>query len=143
MPLIRPFDASDDFEDKQVPKGLYDLRITSAKLKEAGENAKTPGAKMINVSIAVEGVEGAATIFHTIFLPNDENDTAQNRRTMRDIRRFYAVFGLDPATEVDEENLSETFVGLTGNCAVDLEEVIINKQKTGDMRNVLRLPKVA
>lgn len=153
MPLIKAFDASTDYEDHPVDAGVYDLRITSANVKEAGESAKRPGAKYVAFGIVVEGVDGAATIFHNMNIPwTDENpgpngevdEPAAQRMMSRDMRRFLRVFGVPEDVDIEEDSVVETFVGRTGKCQVTKTEAKDRDgNKTGEYRNELRLPRLA
>lgn len=152
-PLIQAFSQEDSYEDQPADAGVYDLRITSAKIKEAGESAKRPGAKYIAFGIVIEGQDGAATIFENKNIPwtddnpgpNGERDEpASVRMMLRDLRRFLKVFGIPEDADIEEEHIADTFVGATGKCAVTkVEAKDRDGQKTGEFRNELRLPRIA
>lgn len=142
MPLIRASDLGDDFEDKPVKEGKYDLRITSSKAKTAKS-----GRRMVAVGLNVEGPEGdgAATIFHNVLFPTEDDDNAQKRRSLRDLKRFMTVFGIndDQDLDPDAEDVGSNWVGSTGSCQVVQTEMQDSSgNKTGEMRNELRLPRV-
>lgn len=141
MSLIRAEELGQDLEDKVAPNGRYDLRITSAKVKKSKDGERD----MIAVAIAIEGGEGNyATVFQNVLAPKEADEPGTRRRMLRDWKRFMTVFGVpNNGTDIDEENASETLVGLTGNCQLVQEEMQDgNGNKTGEMRNVLRLPKI-
>jgi hypothetical protein len=153
MPLIRAFDSTEDFEDKPVDSGLYDLRITSAKVKEAGDGAKRPGAKYVAIGLVVEGADGAATVFHNLNIPWTEespgpngevDEPAAQRMMLRDLRRFLRAFGLPEDAPIEEDQIAETFVGMTGKCQLTkVEAKDRDGNKTGEFKNELRLPRLA
>lgn len=151
MALIKAFAADENYEDKPVDAGKYYLRITSAKVKESNSE-KRPGAKYVAFGIALDGVEGAGTIFHNMNIPwtdeapgpNNEVDEPRTQRMMlRDVRRFFKVFGIPEDAGVEEDTIADTFVGMTGQCAVTkVEAQDRDGNKTGEFRNELRLPAI-
>ena len=155
MPLIQAFSADADYEDKPVEAGRYPLRITSVKVKEAGENAKRPGAKYIAVGFAIEGADGASTLFHNFNLPwSEENpgpngeldEPAATRMMMRDLMRFFKAFGIPNDAAIEEDTVAEQLVGLTSeSCTVtkvEQRDRDTNKPIPGEFKNELRLPRV-
>lgn len=142
-PLIKAFSADDSYEDKPVKNGKYTLRVTSAQLKESSNNPKREGAKYIAMGFSIEGQEGAATVFHNLNIPLESDEPRTQRMMMRDIRRFYKAFGLTDDTELDEDDLASTLVGLTGEVQLVMEEVKDREgHATGEMRNAIRFPRV-
>jgi hypothetical protein len=152
MPLIRAFDSSEDFEDKPLDAGLYDLRVTSANVKQAGDSAKRPGANYIAIGLVAEGQDGAATIWHNLNIPWTEDapgpegqvdEPAAQRMMLRDVRRFLRAFGLPEDAPIEEDQIAETFVGLTGRCQLTkVEARDRDGQRTGEFKNELRLPRL-
>ena len=142
MPLIQPMNAAEDFEDKPVDNGVYDLRITSAKVKESNSD-KRQGAKYIAFGIKIEGVDGAATVFHNLNIPLDTDEHTTQRMMMRDIRRFFRVFNIPEDAPIEEDTVADIFNGATGKCQVIKAEALDRDgRKTGEHRNELRLPRV-
>lgn len=151
MPLIAAFSADDDFEDKVADAGRYPLRITSVKLKES-QSEKRPGAKYLAFGLAFDGADGFATIWHNLNIPwTDDNPSADGqvdeprtqRMMLRDVKRFFAVFGIPLDAPLEEEHIEETFVGMTGECNVKkVEAQDRDGNKTGEWRNELSLPPV-
>lgn len=149
--LIQAFSADENYEDKPVDPSRYELRITSAKVKESNSE-KRSGAKYIGFGIQIEGVDGAATIFHNMNIPwtdaapsisGQVDEPRAQRMMLRDIRRFFRVFGVPDDSEIDGDTVADIFVGLTGQCNVTkVEAQDRDGNKTGEFRNELRLPAV-
>lgn len=133
MPLIR---LEDDVEDKLAAEGLYDLRVAKA---EYGDNKKQT-AKRVALMLLVEGPDGDGIlpINHWISISNDDDEPAKKRQNLKNMKRFFAVFGYPMDNGFDPDENTQDLVGLTGKCRVVQEE-----DDSGEMRNRLRLPKVA
>ena len=92
-----PFDEA--VEEKIVPEGEYNLRITSAQMKEAKS-----GRQYLLVSLDNVDEPNGATVFHMVngLMPTDEGKTRQMLSNMAD--EFFSYFNLDP---MDELTLAE------------------------------------
>lgn len=156
MPLISAFSQDQDYEDRPVDTGKYPLRITSVKVKEAGETAKRPGAKYIAVGFAIEGVDGASTLFHNFNIPWSESNPgpageidegAATRMMMRDLRRFFRAFSIPEDADLDEDTVAEQLVGMTSDSCtvvkVEQRDRDTNKPIPGEWKNELRLPRLS
>ena len=99
MPMMDA-DFSQDYEDRPVPEGLYNLRIIKAEEKVS----KNSSADMIQCILEIEGVEGASNIFHYLVMPIgskqsaergvEEDDSNKVRNKMRSLTRFLTLFGI-------------------------------------------------
>lgn len=134
--LIRAADLGQDLEDKVAPNGSYDLRITSSNLKTAKSERQ-----YIAFSIAIEGSEDYASIFHNLMLPVEADEARTRKMFLRDTARFFKVFGIPLDTDITEEKLPD-LVGSTGKCLTKQVEVERDGHKTGDFQSVLVLPKL-
>jgi hypothetical protein len=135
MPLIRPDDFAQDLEDREVPKGIYDLRLVKAeyKLTKKGDNHG------MSLAFKIEGEAGEKAKLVNLFLtvPKDGEEASTNRMRMREIKRLLTVLGVDFSDGFDPETQTADLVGLTAsNVTLDVEEY------EGEMQNRLRLPRL-
>lgn len=110
MPFIEiSEDLNEDYEDKPVAEGEYDLRIIAAEDKRN----KADTADMTEVIIEVEGEEGegAANVFHYINYPSETDNKKQIRFKMLMITAFVRMF--EVPFESNGFN-SDDLPGLTG-----------------------------
>lgn len=125
-----------DYEDRPVPEGEYNLRIT-----KVDEEESKAGNAMLVLQIKVEdrGFPNAAPIRHWVVLP-DGSDPQKDRLRSRDLKRLLYVFGVNVGPKgFDSDDLQ----GATGSCMVTQEEGTDDKGKsTGDIYNRLRLPRL-
>jgi hypothetical protein len=141
MALIRADELGQDYEDHPVADGQYELRIAKADFKR---NKKDTG-NLIALMLTIEGAEGegASPINHYLSEPNDEDKPAGRRFKMRELKRFAKAFGIDISNGFDFENDAQALVGQTGKVRLVQEEgQDADGNKTGEMRNVMRLPKI-
>lgn len=130
MPLIK-VDEGDQYEDKPVSEGQYDLRVMKA------ENTKSKkGKKMLHVLFKIEGEEEASPVGVWILHPN-EDETDSYRFRMRDMTRLAALLGMNEFDYEDNDQIAD-MVGKTCTATVNLEV----DDETGDERNTVRLPKI-
>jgi len=132
MPIIKAAELGEDLEDQPVPEGQYDLRVARATYKLS----EGKGIPMNVLTFVIEGEPGAAPFMHWVLFPKEDDVRDVTRQRLRDIKRFFTVFGI-PLDDYDPENDFEQLMGATGNCRVSVE--------TGDdnvERNRLRLPRV-
>jgi hypothetical protein len=140
--LINADDFNDDLEDKIAAEGNYQLRITSAKYKLSKKERP-----MVGLGIAIEDTEDYATIFENVTFPVEDDEPRTRKLMLRNMKRLCATFGIPTDVMIaiangDEDRVSD-LVGSTGTCRVVQEPVQdANGNDTGEMRNVLRLPKV-
>lgn len=139
MPLIEAnFDQ--DYEDKPVPEGRYDLRI-----EQATDQRSKKGADQVMCMIRIDGEEGAAPIFHYLTMPVgrkqaenrgiEPDDDNQTRNKMRFVTRFLHLFGIP----YDKKGFNtEDLAGATA------KEVALTLEVSDDQteRNVIKLPPV-
>lgn len=132
-PIIHAAELGGDFEEKPVREGKYPLRIVKS---EFGQSKK--GNDMISLTIKIEGPDsdGAALLNHWLTVP-EEGDQYYRMR-MRDLTRFFRLFGVDIARDFDFEKDAETLTGLTADCFLTQEE-----SDDGIIRNRLKLPRFA
>ncbi len=93
MPFIEiKEDLNEDYEDKPVPEGEYDLRI----IKATDRRNKADTGDITEIIMSVEGDEGvgAANIFHYLTYPSDDDDSARSRMRMRFLTLFLKMFGV-------------------------------------------------
>lgn len=141
MALIRAADMGQDYEDRPVKDGEYELRIAKAEFKRNKDDTRDLIAMMLTVEGA-EG-EGASPINHWLSAPNDDDEPRTHRMIMRNLVRFLAAFGISLNNDVDFEQLAGELQGQTGKVRVVQEEAQDSEgNKTGEFRNVLRLPKI-
>lgn len=151
--LIRADEFSANLEDQVAKEGKYPLRITSAKPKLSKKTER----KMFAFGLMIEDAENNyATVFQNINFPMEDDEPRTQKSMLRDIKRFATVFNVPleifvQASECTTEDFEETMApelaslaGSTGTCQVVQEEAQdASGNKTGEMRNVLRLPKIA
>ena len=140
--LINPDDFNEDLEDKVAPDGNYPLRITSARYKVSKKDRP-----MVGLGLAIEGGEDYATIFENVTFPVEDDEPRTRKLMLRNMKRLCATFGIPTDVMVaianGEEDRVNDLVGSTGTARVVQEAVQdANGNDTGEMRNVLRLPKV-
>lgn len=150
--LIRADDFNEDLEDKVAKEGKYSLRITSAKAKLS----KKTDRKMLAFGLMIEdNGENYATVFHNVNFPIEDDEPRTKKSMLRDIKRFFTIFHIPfeiavRASELDTENFEDeigpelsSIVGEVGTCQIVQEEAQdASGNKTGEMRNILRLPKI-
>lgn len=117
MPFIEAA-MNEDYEDRPVAEGIYDLRIIKADEKQS-KNSK---ADMVQCMIEIVGQNGAAPIFHYLVMPispkqakerdTDADEDDKIRLKMKNLSRFLHLFGI--AFEKNGFN-SEDLVGATAN----------------------------
>jgi hypothetical protein len=122
-------ESLDDIKEAApAPEGEYDLRITKANRKESKK-----GTDMIECVIVFEdGDVDAPPIFHYLLSWDENTSEEEIIRRKRGIKRFCAVFDVDPS-DFDETDLK----GQTGTCPVVQEE-----GDDGEVRNRLKLPRI-
>ena len=156
MGLIRTEMIGEDLEDHPAKAGSYELRVTSATVKDTkGEGGKAV-RKMIAVGMKVEGhdADNLSTVFHNLNTPVESDAPATQRMMNRDIKRFCKVFNipLDSLAAIDETDpnasaaVAELFNGKTGKCPLKLvpntrDDGSGKRQPTGDFHNELALPR--
>jgi len=115
MPLIS-IPLGDDWEDKAVPEGEYDLVI-----EDANEKTSEAGSEMIECRIAIQDGDfpNAAAIWEYLVFPKDGVEERTKRLQMRNIVRFLSVFGIP--FEADGFN-TEDLIGATGRCQLEQQE---------------------
>lgn len=149
--LIRGDAFEQDLEDKVAKEGKYTLRITSAKPKLS----KKTDRKMFSFGLMIEGDENYATVFHNVNFPMEDDEPRTQKSMLRDLKRFFHVFNIPTELAIQADSLANdefesvmgpelaALSGSTGDCLVVQEEAKdASGEKTGEMRNVLRLPKV-
>jgi len=124
MPLFTRDAFNDDFEEKLVPEGEYNLRIKSAE-----DKTSKSGNEMVTCIIENDDEPDAMAIFAHIVVPPEGHEYA--RLMMKNNVRFYKVFGLDPDCE------TEDMIGATA-----LTGVKIGQNEQGEDVNELSLPPV-
>lgn len=112
-----PVAMGDAKEDELVPKGKYDLEVTSAKFGPSKSSGKPMISLVIIVTNPPDNVPLAAPIFHYLSIPItadvvaesetqiEEDDDATMTRKARDLRRFMVAFGVqyeDGGFEVED-----------------------------------------
>ncbi len=137
MPFIEAT-LDQDYEDKPVAEGRYDLRITAAEEMVS----KNSGADMVRCIVQIEGEEKAAPIFHYLVFPVgkkaaaergvDEDDDNKVRNKMRGITRFLHAFNI--SFEKKGFN-SEDLIGATAT-----EIPLVQEDYEGSISNSMKLP---
>jgi hypothetical protein len=124
MPLVT-VDFTQDYEDRPVPEGQYDLRIRDAKLKDS-----RAGNPMIEVIIDVLDADKAAPIWYYINLPY--KGCEHNELFSRNAARFVELFNIpheDKGFEVND------FLG------AEAKQVgVTQEERDGRVSNNLKLP---
>ena len=123
-------DLDQDYEDVVVPEDMYDLRIEQAEEKESED-----GCDQIMVRISIQSADypTAASIFHYLTAPGDDDDEAKTRTKMKFIMRFLNTFQVP----MDGDSFEvEDLAGLTANSLVTVGEY------NDAAKNELRLPAV-
>ena len=126
MPFITHA-MSDVREPEAAAEDEYDLRIAKAINKPSKK-----GRDMITVTIVFADGTDAPPFYHYMLAPSDDDTEDMVRMRLLEIKRFCAVFDLDPEN-FDEQDMP----GQTGRCYV--------VQEAGDdnvVRNKLKLPRL-
>lgn len=129
MAFIEVEGLGDDYEDKPVPEGPYDLRCDD--IKE--QTAKDGKSQQVMVMIKVQDPDypDAATIFHYLTFPCADDDADKRRTKMRMNGRFLEKFKVP----YEKKGFNaEDIRGATANCLLKQREF------EGAMRNELSLP---
>ncbi len=137
MPFIEA-DLNQDYEDKAVPEGRYDLRVTAAEEMVS----KNSGADMVRCIVEIVGENGSAPIFHYIVFPIgkksaaergvDEDDDNKVRNKMRGITRFLHAF------DISFEKKGFNTEDLIGATASDVP--VTQDEYEGNVSNSMKLP---
>jgi hypothetical protein len=124
MPLVT-VDFTQDYEDRPVSEGQYDLRIRDAKLKDS-----KAGNPMIECTLDVLDADGAAPIWYYINLPYKGCD--HNRLFSQNLTRFIEMFNIPHEDKNFEVN---DFLG------AEAKQISVGQEeRDGRVSNVLRLP---
>ncbi len=118
MPFIEiSEDLNEDYEDKPVAEGEYDLRIIAANDKRN----KADTGEITEIIIEIEGDEGegAANVFHYLSYPSEDDDKKKARSKMRFLTDFLKLF--EVPFETNGFN-SEDLVGCTARGLLSQEE---------------------
>ena len=132
MPFIEVEGLGDDYEDKPVPEGEYDVRVDSIKQQLAKDEKSQQVLCMIKVEH--QDYPDAATIFHYLTFPNAEDDDEKRRTKMRMNGRFLNKFGV----AYEKKGLNpDDIVGCTATCLLKQGEF------EGTIRNEISLPPIS
>ena len=142
MPMMDA-DFSQDYEDRPVPEGLYNLRIIKAEEKVS----KNSSADMIQCILEIEGVEGASNIFHYLVMPIgskqsaergvEEDDSNKVRNKMRSLTRFLTLFGI----KYEKKGFNtEDLIGASANNVVVIQET---PEGWDSPQNSIKLPAIS
>lgn len=141
MGIIKADELGQDYEDRPADEGEYELRIAKAEYK--ANKAET--GHLIALMLTVEGQEGVSPINHWLSEPKDDDKPTSRRFKMREIKRFAQAFGIDISDGFPyfDENEAPHLAGSTAKVFLKKEETQdADGNKTGEFRNVMRLPKV-
>lgn len=136
MSFIDPSDYAETQEQEAAPEGEYDLRCVKAEAAQAKNSERS----IIKTTWTIEGYpdEDYQLVGHTITFPTDEDkseDLDKWKMMMRSIKRFAAVFGLDPTEVETPEDWAEEIHGTTGSC------MVVQNVYEGNIYSNLRLPR--
>lgn len=139
MGIIRADEIGQDYEDRPVDEGEYEVRIAKSDYKE---NKKQDG-HLIALMLTIDGVEGASPLNHWLSEPKDDDKPSSRRFKIRELKRFCVAFGIDISNGFDYEEQAPHLVGSVAKVMLKKEETEdADGNKTGEFRNVMRLPKV-
>jgi len=131
MSFIEIEGLGDDYEDKPVPEGEYEVRVEDIKEQTAKDGKSVQIMCMIKVQHP--DFPDSATIFHYLTFPNDDDDTEKRRTKMRMNGRFLKAFGV----KFEKKGFNgEDIIGCTAMLGLKQEEY------EGSVRNSLMLPVV-
>jgi hypothetical protein len=131
MSFIEVQGLGDDYEDKPVPEGEYQLRVEDIKQQTARDGSSPQVLCMIKVDDSE--YPDAATIFHYLTFPSPDDEPDKRRTKMRMNGRFLEKFGV----KFEKKGFNaEDIVGCTALCGVKQGEF------EGTIRNELVLPAV-
>jgi len=91
-----------------VAPNEYEVKIVSAKIATY-DNAKGKG-NMVQLSFAIPSEELAKPVYHTLFMPNDEDNDLQVADKKRRFKGFFEAFGMPLSGELELEEMT----GMTG-----------------------------
>lgn len=114
-------------EDKPVPEGEYNLVISDAKEK----NDESGNLKGIMVICEIQGMDGAANVFHNISLPLPQDPPEKINNKLKFIKRFVQHFKIP--VKGNQLNIQD-FLGKTAKCMLNQEEY------NGSISNKIKLP---
>ncbi len=135
MPIISAAElGSDEFEDKTIGEGLYDVRIAKAEKKRT----KKDDRDMVTCMLVIDGDQGdgISPFNEFLLIPNDTEEVKTKRMFMQRLIRFCKVFGV--TGDFDPDDAASTLTGLTARVPVIEEE-----GDEGVVRNRLKLPRVS
>lgn len=139
MGIIRADELGQDYEDRPADEGEYELRIAKSEYKQN----KSETGHMIALMLTVDGQEGVSPVNHWLSEPGENDKPASRRFKMRELKRFCLAFGIDTANGFDFEEQAPHLVGSVAKVFLKKEEQQdADGNKTGEFRNVMRLPKV-
>ena len=99
MSFIELKGIDDIQEQKAAPEALYDLCITSAKMKEKD------GKHSIALVLEIEGEPDYANVFHYVSLPGENDDEDKAKIKLLFAKRFFHQFGISLDNGVELEQL--------------------------------------
>ena len=122
MGILEGMDFNNIPEEKALPDGEYEVRITSAEEYIGKQSGKTS----IRVILMVPGEVDAQDIFFYLSLPQEGDDPKSVNRKKRRIRDFLQAFDLTPTTPYED------WYGHKSWALVKQEE-----DQNGEMRNAI------
>jgi hypothetical protein len=133
MGFVEVGGLGDDYEDKIVAEGEYELRINDAK-EQTSKDGALQYMCIIDIEAATSGDEipqNTAPIFHYLTMPKEDDSSDSRRTKMRFLTRFLKAFSIP--FEADGFNV-EDFSGTTAT-------LLVEQDKYGDnMTNRIKLP---
>ena len=89
------YEFPEDLDFEPAPADVEaEVRIRAVDMKHKDEGR-------MSVVLELPEYPDADDVFHTVWLPRDEADPKQNKRTLIALRRFYRAFGIDYTQPVD------------------------------------------
>lgn len=122
-------ELGDDYEDKPVSEGEYEVRVVSAR---TGVSKK--GNPQVEIVCVIDEEPEAPAIYHYMGFPGEDDDDRQRRSKMRNITRFLKHFRVPFETSGFSP---EDAVGCTAECMVVQEAY----GDDGDISNRIRIPR--
>jgi len=93
--ILLDYEFPKDLEFEPAPSDVE----TTVKIRAVDLKHKDEGR--MSVILELPEYPNADDIFHTVWLPREDNDPKQNKRTMIALRRFYQAFSIDYSQPID------------------------------------------
>jgi hypothetical protein len=126
MPLFESGAFDDDFEDKLVPEGEYNLRIVDAKEAVSAASGNPMNSYIIRND---DEPDGMAMYYHAVAAPEDHQ---WYRLIMQNNARFAQIFDIDLSGQVEDHVGATATTGVkigTNNRNEEINELVLPRSR--------------